>query len=441
MALPLVSESALAETLDQALVSAFQGNPTLRADRARQRATDEGVPQALSGWRPTISASGVVGHQWSSVNNGPTAETNPTNLNITLNQPIFRGFATVEGTAAAEATVKAGRGTLLATEENVLLSAVQAYMNVVRDRELLGIRQSNVSILQKQSKAANDRFTAGVITKTDVAQAQASVQAAIGSVAGQRAQLQASEANYTQIVGHKPGRLGYPGMPRLPRSLEEALELAQQINPNILAAVFTEDASEHQVGVVRSALLPQLSLQGSQTWAGQPSTTVNNASTSIVEGVFSVPIYEGGRVYSEVRQAQENVSQNKLRVIGTVRSVRENVTDAWNSYVAASQSIESARSQVSASQLALNGVQQEYQVGSRSTIDVLNAQGTLLTAQLTLATSIHDRAVAGYQVLAAIGQLTADHLRLGVSYDPRVHYDSVRNKWIGFDSVNPDPVK
>ncbi len=438
---PLLASQAVAETLDQALVAAFQGNPSLRADRARQRGTDEGVPQALAGWRPTINANGSAGYQNSGVSPGGSFTTNPTSLSITLSQPIFRGFATVEGTAAAEATVKAGRQQLLATEESVLFSAVEAYMNVVRDRELLSIRQSNVAILRKQLKAAKDRFSAGVITKTDVAQAQASLDGAVGAVAGQRAQLQASEANYVQIIGHAPGRLGYGGAARVPVSLDAALDAAQEINPNILAAAQLEDASEHQVGVVKAGLLPTVSVQASQTWSGQPSSAVNSASTSLIQGVVSVPIYEGGKVYSGVRQAQETVSQNKLKVIGAVRSVREGVVDAWNSLASSGQSIASARSQVAASRLALNGVEQEYQVGSRSTIDVLNAEAALLTAQLTLATAVHDRMVASYQVLSAIGQLTADHLRLGVSYDPRLHYDSVRNKWIGFDSTNPDPVK
>jgi TolC family type I secretion outer membrane protein len=444
--IPLGISSASAETLAQALVAAFQGNPTLRADRARQRATDEGVPQALSGWRPTVNATGTAAHQLQNSNlaNPPPSSvytaTDPTSLNITLSQPIFRGFATVEGTAAAEATVRAGRQQLLATEESVLFAAVQAYMNVIRDRQLLSYRQSNVGVLQKQLKASNDKFSAGVLTKTDVSQSRASLEAAKGAVAGALAQLQASEANYVSVIGHAPGKLGYPAPARVPKSLEEAYNIAQQTNPNILAAAHIEDASEHQVGVVGAALLPQATLQASASYAGQPSNTVNDSTSAVVQGVLQVPLYEGGKVYSGVRQAKENVSQNKLKVIGAVRSVREGVANSWNSLVASGQAIASARAQVTAAQLALDGVKQEYDVGSRSTVDVLNAETALLTAQLTLVTAEHDRLVYSYQVLANVGLLTADHLRLGVSYDPKLHYDSVRDKWIGFDSYNPDPL-
>jgi len=442
---PLTSQAS-AETLAQALVSAFQGNPTLRADRARQRATDESVPQALSGWRPVVNASGSVAHELQNTHpavpppsNVYTA-TNPTSLNITLSQPIFRGFATVEGTAAAEATVRAGRQQLLATEETVLFAAVQAYTNVIRDRELLRLRQSNVGVLQKQLQASNAKFSAGVLTRTDVSQSRAGLEAARGAVAGALAQLQASEANYRAVIGHAPGKLGYPAPAKVPRTLDAAYDIAQQTNPNILAAAHIEDASEHQVGVIGSALLPQASVQASASYNGQPTAAVSDTTTGVVEGVLQVPIYEGGRVYSEVRQAKEVVSQNKLRVIEAVRNVREGVANAWNSFIASSQTIESARAQVSAGQLALTGVQQEFDVGSRSTVDVLNAETVLLTAQLTLATAQHDRLVASYQVLAATGQLTADHLRLGVYYDPKLHYDAVRNKWIGLDPEDPDPV-
>ena len=441
--IPLNTSAASAETLKQALVAAFAGNPTLRADRARQRATDEQVPQALSGWRPTVNATGTVAHELQNshpVPPGSYTSTDPTSLNITLSQPIFRGFATVEGTAAAEATVRAGREQLLGTEQNVLFAAVQAYMNVIRDRQLLSYRRTNVGVLGKQLKASNDKFSAGVLTKTDVAQSRASLEAAKGAVALALAQLQASEANYRNVVGHVPGKLAYPAPASVPRTLEDAYHIAQQTNPDILAAAHIEDASEHQVGVIGSALLPQATVQASANYNGQPSTAISDSTSAVVQGVLQVPLYEGGRVYSEVRQAKENVSENKLRVIGAVRAVREGVANAWNSLIASGQAITSARAQVTAAQLALSGVNQEYNVGSRSTIDVLNSQTVLLNAQLTLATSEHDKMVASYQVLAAIGLLTANNLQLGVSYDPTLHYDSVRNKWIGFESYNPDPL-
>lgn len=427
------SNSAAAETLSDALYAAYQSNPTLRAERAKLRATDEQVPQALSGWRPTINSQGTAGRQWSD-NSLSSSTLDQANINITLNQPLFRGFKTVESTAVAEANVKAERQQLLDVEQTVLFSGVQAFANVVRDRQILNLRKKNVGFLQKQLDASNARFKAGELTRTDVAQARASLSGARASVSVAQANVQASEANYLTIVGKRPGKLATPKLAKPPANLDKALAVAQETNPTILAAAQFEDAAAHNIEVIKGDLLPTLSLQSQLSYNHNPSALIETARSASIEGVLSVPLYEGGRIYSGVRQAKQTASQSRIQVIGAVRVVRENVANAWNNLVATGQSLGSVDDQLAAANLALDGVQQEFQVGSRTTVDVLNAQQTVLNAQLSVVTARHDQLVASYQLQSAMGHLTAQHLRLGDLYDPTAHYDSVRNKWIGLSA-------
>ena len=240
-----------AESLVDAMVSAYTGNPSLKGERARQRGTDELVPQALSGWRPTVDMQGSIAREWQDSSSGPSAEFSPKSVSIGLSQPIFRGFKTINGTKSAEANVEAGKQNLLAIEQDILFQAIQAYMNVIRDRQIVGLRQQNVGVLQKQLTAADERFKVGEITRTDVAQSRARVSGARSSVASATATLAASVANYINIVGHKPGSLKYPRLAKLPRNLEAAQAAASEINPNILAAAFVEEASNYNIEVVK----------------------------------------------------------------------------------------------------------------------------------------------------------------------------------------------
>ncbi len=433
-----LGHSASAESLVDALSGAYQGNPTLRAERARLRATDEQVPQALSGWRPTITANGTAARNWSDTPNSKGNHFGTTNLSITLTQPLFRGFKTIEGTKVAEANVKAERQQLLGVEQTVLFNAVQAYMNVIRDRQILALRQKNVGFLRQQLNASDARFKAGELTRTDVAQSRSSLSGAQASVAIANANLKASEANYLTVVGHPPGKLNSAKGAKRPGSLDSALEIAQETNPSILAAAQVEDAAEHNIKVIEGDLLPTLNLQAQAAHSFNTAKIYaggsNSQDSALVEGVLSVPLYEGGRVYSGVRQAKQTASQNRIQVIGAVRTVRENVTVAWNNLAASNQSLASVGDQVSAANLALDGVRQEYLVGSRTTIDVLNAQQTLLSAQISRMTAQRDVIVASYQLQQAMGHLTAEHLGLGGLYDPTANYNNVRGKWIGLSA-------
>jgi TolC family type I secretion outer membrane protein len=440
LALPLsfASSAVNAESLFQSLASAYSGNPTLRAERARQRATDEQTAQALSGWRPRVDAGADVGIVDTDTDPNPTGNasgtTKPADFSITLTQPVFRGFKTVKGVKRAEATVEAGRQNLLAVEQQTLFDTVQAYMIVIRDRRILSLRQRNVTVLREQLRSSQERFNVGEVTRTDVAQSRARLSLSEATVAEAKSNLAASIATYTKLVGHAPGSLKYPRVPKLPKSLDRANELAEKINPNILAAAFTAEAARHNVGVVRGDLLPTVTLEAS---GSKSIDDLDHPSDGRVErlslfGRVTVPLYEAGSVYSAVREAKQVASQRRIEIIGAARTVRETVVTAWNFLIASRETIAAAKSQVSANRLALEGVKQEYLVGSRTTLDVLNAEAELLDSQVNLAQAERDQIVAAYQILGSIGQLTARQIGLGVDYyDPIENYGHVRNKWIG----------
>ncbi|MFO1033115.1 MAG: TolC family outer membrane protein [Hyphomicrobiales bacterium] len=430
----MAAAPALADSFKQALLNAYRSNPTLQGDRARQRGTDELVPAAKSGWRPTITAQGTISRNFSDTNPGSSSVSHPKNLTIQLNQPLFRGFKTVEGVAQAKETVEAGRQGLLATEQNVLLGAVEAYMNVVRDRRILELRNQNVVNLQRQASAAQARFNAGEVTRTDVSQARARVSGAKSLVATAQASLADSSSRYAAIIGNKPGKLSNAPVANMPKSLEASLSCARSINPNILAAMHTPLAQEHGVEVTKGDLLPQASLQATASLTADPANGIETSRSAEISGVVTVPIYEAGRTYAAVRQAKQIESQRRIEVIGATRGVVQGVTSAWYFVSAARQAISSAKAQVSASLEALNGVRQEYLVGSRSTIDVLNAEQEMINSRISLVVAEHDLVVASYQLLAAVGKLTARNLNLGGPYyDVKENYNAVTDKWIGTD--------
>ncbi len=432
--------AASAETLHEALGAAYRTNPTLGAERARQRATDEQVPQALSGWRPQISATGSAATQsrrakpntFGGVGDYETNNSTPGTVRIQLTQPIYQGGRTVASTLAAEANVKAGRQQLLSTEQDVLFRTVQAYMNVIRDRQIANLRAQNIKVLRDQLRATRLRFQVGEVTRTDVAQSKSRVSQAISAEATARAQLAASIASYVNLTGHQPGKLKMPALPKLPPSLEVALRSSQELSPNILAAAQVQDAAMHNIDIARSDLLPVLSVQATATITEDLGVKQGNDQTGRVETVLNVPIYDGGRTYSAVREAKHTENQRRIQVIEATRQVRESVTSSWNFKNSSRESITAAKAQVSAAQQALNGVREEYLVGSRSTLDVLNAQQELLNARISLVTAERDNVVASFQLLGTIGKLTAPQLALRVPYyDPKVNYNKVRNKLFG----------
>ncbi len=425
---------ASAETMMGALAKAYVNNSSLNSERAGQRVTDENVAIAKSGYRPTIAGSATVkyNHVDSMVASiGITSGS----VGIQLNQSLFDGFQTLNNVKASEAKVLAGQLSLLNTEETTLYNAATAYLDVIRDRQIARFREQNLGFLGEQVRAANSRFEVGEGTKTDVAQARASRSGALAQLASARAQAQSSEATYRQTIGVAPGSLSPAAVPTklLPKSLDKATAIALSQHPAILAAEHTVDAAVYAVKGYEGALLPNLSATASLSRNYDSSSTFspfNNSAT--IGATLTVPLYQGGKVSAQVRQAKETLSKARIQVDATRDQVLAAITSAWTGYIAAQEGVAADRDLVDAAQLALNGVEEERNVGQRTTLDVLNAQADVLTAQVSLVSAEHDLVVAGYAILSAMGRLTARDLGLHVTlYQPQEHYDAVKDKWFG----------
>ncbi|MCB1475234.1 MAG: TolC family outer membrane protein [Rhodobiaceae bacterium] len=422
-----------AETLSSALANAYMNNPDLNAQRAAQRARDEEVPKALSGFRPKVSAQGSLGSIETRARPGGRVTRDPGSIGLTITQPVYSGMRNVNATKAAEAGVLGGRLALDNAEQNTLLSAVEAYMNVVRDNAIVRLRKQNVDVLTEQLRATRDRFDVGELTRTDVAQGEARAAGARSAVNAAAAQLLASRAVYKQIVGRDPTDLS-AASPRggLPRSLSEALSIGLKQHPAIQAAEYLEESAAYSVKVAEGALLPTLSIQASAEHSHQPSSTVHQADTVSILGVLTIPIYQGGGEYANVRQAKHERSQAALEIDVARQSVEAAILAAWGGLEAATAQLNSADAQIRAADIALSGVREEASVGQRTTLDVLNAQQELLDARVSRIVAQRDQVVASYALTSAIGRLSAQQLSLAVQvYEPEVNYEKVRDRWFG----------
>jgi outer membrane protein len=437
LAVLLPLHDARAETLKSALAQAYQNNPQLNAERARQRATDENVPQALSGYRPQFSATANVGVQYydSATSSGNAKGTTvPRGVGITGTQTIFNGFRTANQTRAAEGQVLAGREALRVLEQQVLLDAVTAYMNVLRDTAILELQRRNVEVLEEQLRQTRDRFNVGEVTRTDVAQSESRLAAARSSSLAAEANLSASRAAYRRVIGVEPAKLT-PGMPvdRLsPRTMTAAVSRAIVENPAVTSATYGIDVAQLQVKISEGALYPTLSVQGSISQQYDTSPIIQKTFSAAAVAQLSIPIYQGGTEYSLIRQSKETLGQQRLNLELQRDGVRANVVQAWGQLEAARAQIQAAQAQVTAAEIALNGVREEARVGQRTTLDVLNAQQELVNARVALVTAQRDRVVNSYTLLGATGRLSPQALGLGVQvYDPRIHYHQVRDAWTG----------
>jgi outer membrane protein len=437
---------ASADTLEGSLILAYQNNPTLNAQRASVRATDEGVPQALAGYRPRVNVNGSIGSQYfdttsrsQTLGTGNTytqlsGNMTPNNYGITATQTLFNGFQTSNRTRQAESQVQAARETLRVSEQSVLLSAVTAYMNLLRDAAILDLQRRNVEVLQEQLRQTRDRFNVGEVTRTDVAQSESRLAAGRSQVLNAEAVYKASVATYRQVIGVEPGRLA-PGSPVdrfSPRTLPAATGLATATHPAVTSAQYSVDAALLQVKVAEGALYPTLALQGNVQQSNEASLlTLKTFSASAVAQLV-VPIYQGGAEYSLIRQAKETLGQRRLDLDTSRDQVRQGVVQAWGQLEAAKANIDATQAQVQAAEIALNGVREEARVGQRTTLDVLNAQQELVNARVSLVSAQRDRVVASYTLLAAVGGLSPQVLGLRVPvYDANVHYQQVRDVWAG----------
>lgn len=436
LAVTMPMSLASAETLQDALASTYENNPTLQARRANVRSVDENVPQALSGWRPEVYATGEVAAQHNDTNVTTAGkDTNPREAALIVSQPIYSGGQTVASTKSAEATVQAARAGLLSAEQTIFQSAVEAYMNVLRDEALVELNQNNTVVLRRQLEAANDRFQVGEITRTDVAQAQARLADSISRLIQSEGNLRSTRANFERIVGRAPEALEDPLVPAdFPESEAAALAIALDNHPDIEAAKYNEESSRYDIRATSGQLLPSVEVNGSLSTGKELSGANTSNDTARIGAVLTVPLYQSGSVYSQVRQARQVNSQRMQEIEETVRAVRESVIQAWELLETSRSRIGANEEAVRANTIALEGVEQEAQVGSRTTLDVLNAEQELLQSKVDLVTARRDQYVAIYSVLAAIGKLNARDLNLDVEYyDPATNYERVRNKWFGTD--------
>jgi outer membrane protein len=444
---------AAAQSLQSALVQAYQNNPQLNAQRAQVRVTDEAVPQALSGYRPRLSVTASAAESYTATTSKQTSlipgtnrnqvtdtetvtsgQFTPLSVGVTGTQTLFNGFQTANRTRLAEGQVSAAREGLRVIEQTILLAAATVYMDLLRDTAIVEVQRTNVQVLNETLRQTRDRFNVGEVTRTDVAQSEAQLAAGQFQLLNSESNLTTTRANFRRVIGSEPGRLS-PAAPvdgLAPRNLNAALAVGLDLNPNVTSAMYGIDVANLQVKINEGALFPTVTLTGSAQRSWSPSLTQAEQTSWSVGSQVTIPLYQGGGEYALIRQSKESLTQQRLNLEQVRDQTRQQIAQAWGVVQATKAQIESAQAQVRSSETALNGVREEARVGQRTTLDVLNAQQALVNARVTLVTAQRDRVVASYALLNAVGILSPQTLGLNTPvYDPRVHYHQVRDSWIG----------
>lgn len=430
---------ASSQTLEDALISAYLTNPDLEAQRAALRATDELVPQALAGWRPTITVESDAIANNVETDSGGTSSFNTTRGSLTFDQELYSGGETVATTRRAEQLVRLERARLVAIEQDVLLDAVTVYTNLLAAQAVLDFAQQNESRLSRQLQATRDRFEVGEVTRTDVAQAEARLAGAVADRVRAEGELEAARADYLRVVNQAPGRLVVPEpLQILPASESAAQQIAEINNPIIIAAQFDLSAARADVDVQTSALLPRLTVSGELTYTDEPNQVLDWQRDASIGANLRVPLYQGGGEYARVRQAKQTVRQRRDDLEAAFRAVRNEVTAAWQALLTATTQIDSISAQVEANEIAVEGSRQEALVGQRTTLDVLDQESDLFQSQVDLVRARADQIIASYRVKAAVGELTVAGIDLPVEpYEPEAYYLDVRDRLIGLgESLN-----
>jgi outer membrane protein len=435
-----ISARADAETLHDALAAAYLNNPTLQAERAGLRASDEDVSQALSNWRPAIeinTSAGVEAFQTnSSTGTGRNQHRDPRSLSFSITQPLFRGGRTVAATREAESNVKAERARLASIEQVILLDAVVAYVNVLRNQAVFELNINNEQVLSRQAEATRNKFQVGEFTRTEVFQAESRLAVATADGIQAEGNLASSRATYLNVIGLAPLNLEQVVPPAdLPLTEQDAVRVAITSSPDVIAAELDTVASSYNVDEVRGELLPTLGLEGTATTALDSSGEQTRTESYRAKLSLSVPLYQSGAVYARLRKAKQRASRFRLLVDVERRNATEAATSAWQALQSARAQIVAFQKGIEASSIALEGVQSEAEVGFRTVLDVFDAEQELLHARVELLRAQRDEVVVAYQLKMAMGELTAENLGLGVeNYDPKVHYEEVRDKWFGGSS-------
>ena len=427
---------ASAQTLDEALVATYNNNPQLLAERAQLRVVDEQVPQALSGWRPTVTATasaGIARDETRLPGRTVTQNINPLSIGATVSQPLYRGGRTVANTERAVFSVQAQRAQVISVEQQVLQIAVQAYMNLFRNIAVVQLNANNVEVLRRQLDAAQDRFRVGEVTRTDVAQAESRLARAIADRREAEGNVEIAKATFERITGLIPTQVSFPTrVPKAPPSRTEAVRLAEANNPSVIGAKFVELSARSNVRSITGELLPTVSLDASVQRFEESQNADQKDTTATVVARVTVPLYEAGSTYSRVREAKQLAGRRRVDIETQRRIAVEQANSRWDALVTARARIDALRENIRAAQIALDGVQQEAAVGSRTVLDILDAEQELFNARVNLVSSQRDEMVGVYDLTAATGRLTARDLGLNVElYNMDAYYNAVKDKWIG----------
>ncbi|HXH15664.1 MAG TPA: TolC family outer membrane protein [Sphingomonas sp.] len=432
-----------AETLREALAKAYNTNPTLTGQRATLRATDENVPIARAAGLPSVNVTGDYSEFVVNAANNFLAPQRQGVARANVSVPLYQGGQVRNSVAAAKTRVEGGRATLRGTEADLFTNVVAAYMDVIRDEAIVGLNTQNVRVLDVNLQASRDRFQVGDLTRTDVAQSDARLALARAQLQSAQAQLITSRERYIQLVGTPPGALETPPtLPHLPDSPASAVTVAIENNPVLIAAARERDATRYDVGVARASRLPQISAVGGTSYTnylnsippsggGIGAGSTPNANKAVQAGLsLTMPLFQGGRPAAQVRQAEALQSRAIENVTAAERNVIAQARSSYATWRSSEQVIQSSETAVNANKLSLEGVRAENSVGTRTILDILNAEQELLNSQVTLVTARRDAYVAGFALLAAMGQAEARDLGLdgGVLYDPVANYERVRRK-------------
>jgi outer membrane protein len=431
---------AKSQTLSSVLGSVYAYNPTLQAERAQLRSIDEGVPSALAGWRPTITVSASAGYaqghlaegeSGTTYNYGENRDLDSVQAQVTEN--LYDGGKTRAQTSQAKNKVRSERANLINIEQQVFASAVSAYVTVIEDEQLLALAINNTEVLKEQLKATQDRFAVGEITRTDVAQSESALAAAEATVETDRGNLENAQATFQSVVGFMPGKLTPPEPLALPvNSSKAAGSVAEMNNPAVVQAKFSQSAAADAVDVAWSALMPSLQVQGLEYRDDNQSERNYRTSGNEVLASLSIPLYQGGAEYAAIRQAVQQRENARQEVDVQRRTAVETAVQNWETLAATRATIQSTRAEIAANEIALDGTEREAIVGSRTTLDVLNAQQLLLQSNVTLVQNLAALVTASYNVAEAMGRLTARDLALHVPlYDDTAYYNAVKDAWFG----------
>lgn len=410
--------SAEPQSFEQALAKAYTGNRTLQAGRAKLRAVEEQIDVARSGYRPSVEASAGIGKSYQDIESGGSfagsGTLSPRDAGVTVSQPVFRGFRTVAGVESAQAQAKAQQALLQGMEQQILLASAKAYLDVVEAQSVVGLTRHNEDVLSRQLESTKMRFDSGEVTKTDISQAQARLSVAQAQRIQAEGELSNNEATYFRLIGNAPEGITQPVLTLdQPRTLEEAVQAAQAANPGVIAATYAQDAAKADITSARGALMPEVSVQASasRSW-DQSLMTPNRQDAGTMMARVTVPLYRAGADYAKTRAAQETAVQKRMELEDSRAQARELSITAWQSLTTARAAIKAHEAAIKATDLAVQGVRVESEVGSRTTLDVLDAEQELLAAKVNLVRAQHDEALAILTLKAALGVLTGKGLGL-----------------------------